>query len=282
MTTAAPQPLEAFVEVNQRRLHYLDWGGDGPPILIVHATGFLARVYDRIGLALRAQGRVLAYDQTGHGDSATIAPAAISWDHTADELEGFITQMGLQKVCALGHSAGAVAIAAVASRAPDLIARALLIEPVIVDQEASREQPNDLYERTLKRKPVFDSFDAMYNNFRTKPPYSAWRPEVLHDYCEHGARREADGRRTLKCTPETEARLYQTARDFDGLSHILALAIPTLVVFGGASDSPGIDFAERIANSANRKTVTLQGRGHLLPMEDPDAVARLARDFFKI
>jgi pimeloyl-ACP methyl ester carboxylesterase len=276
---SAKEPISGFVQVNGWRLHYLDWGGDGPPIAIVHATGFLARVYRPIAEALQTLGHVLSYDQAGHGDSERLRPEEVSWYRTADELEGFLIKMELKEVRAFGHSAGATAIAAVASRRPDLIARAVLVEPVIIDPADPRERPNDLYERTLKRKPSFDSFDAMYANFASKPPYSTWRPDVLRDYCEYGTYETADGRRVLKCPPEIEARLYQTARDFDGLSRLLKVKTPALVAFGEKSDSPGIDFAPRIDDGATRHTIVIPNGGHLVPMEMPVEVAALARDF---
>jgi pimeloyl-ACP methyl ester carboxylesterase len=188
----------------------------------------------------------------------------------------------LSAVRAFGHSAGATAIAAVADRRPDLIARAMLVEPVIVDKSDPRERPSELYERTLKRKPAFDNLAAMYANFASKPGYLAWREDILRDYCEFGTRPDAEGRRVLRCTPEIEAQLYQTARDFDGLHHILACKTPMLLVFGEKSDSPGISFAEPIALAApQRRVVVVPGGGHLLPMEQPEEIARLAVEFFR-
>ncbi|MGH7879216.1 MAG: alpha/beta fold hydrolase, partial [Candidatus Binataceae bacterium] len=259
----------------------LDWGGDGSPILILHATGFLGRVYRPIAEALRSLGRVYSYDQLGHGGSDTPRLDEISWYRTADDLEGVLETMGLRGVRAFGHSAGATAIAAIADRRPDLIARAMLVEPVIVDQADPLERPSELYQRTLKRKPAFDSLAEMYANFASKPGYSSWRPDILRDYCEHGTRPDGGERRVLRCTPEIEAQLYQTARDFDGLHHLLACTIPMLVVFGEKSDSPGLGFAERITRDApRRRVVVVPGGGHLLPMEQPDEIARLAVDFF--
>jgi pimeloyl-ACP methyl ester carboxylesterase len=277
----AGEPISDYLRINGARIHRLDWGGDGPPIVILHATGFLARIYQKNALALRSSGRVYAYDQLGHGDSEVPDLGDISWYRTADDLEEFLVATGLHGVRAFGHSAGGTAIAAVAARRPDLIARAMLVEPVIVDPADPLERPNDLYERTLKRKPMFDSLAAMYANFANRPPYSAWRADVLRDYCEHGTRAAADGTRVLKCPPEVEARLYQTARDFDGLSHILACSVPMLVVFGERSDSPGLAFAKRVVHGApHRRVVVVPGAGHLVPMEQPDEVARLALEFF--
>ena len=275
------EPVSDYARVNGLKLHYLDWGGDGPPIVIVHATGFLGRIYRPIALALRALGHVYSYDQRGHGDSERPDLAEISWYRTAEDLAGFLNVMGLTGVRAFGHSAGGTAIAAVAHQRPDLIRRAMLVEPVIIDQADPRERPGELYERTLKRKPGFDSLEAMNANFAAKPPYMTWRPDVLRDYCEHGTRPDGDGRRVLKCPPGIEARLYQTARDFDGLSRILASTVPMLIVFGEKSESPGIEFGERIARDApQRRIAVVPGGGHLVPMEQPEEIARMALEFF--
>ena len=275
------EPTSDFIRINGLRLHCLDWGGDGPPIVMVHATGFLARIYQPIALALRTIGRVYSYDQRGHGDSEVPPLDAIDWYRTADDLEALLVAMQLKGVRAFGHSAGATAIAAVASRQPDLISRAMLVEPVIVDALDPNQRPSDLYERAAKRKPAFDNLAAMYANFERKPPYATWRRDILRDFCEFGTRADSD-RRVLKCAPETEARIYQTARDFDGLGHLLATTIPLLIEFGEKTESPGIGFAERITeNAPQRRVVITADAGHLVPMEQPEEVARLALEFLR-
>jgi pimeloyl-ACP methyl ester carboxylesterase len=274
------EPAAGDLTVNGIRLHYLDWGGDGPPIVILHATGFLGRIYRPIAEALRSIGYVYSYDQRGHGDSDHPALDAIGWDYSADDLEGFLSEMGLKEARALGHSAGATAIAAVASRRPDLIVRAVLVEPVIVDPADPPDRPNDLYSRTLKRKSVFDSVAAMYRNFENKPPYNTWRKEILHDYCEFGTRPDAHGRRVLKCPPEIEARIYGTARDFDGFAPMQRCPVPLLLIFGEKTDSPGIALKDRIAAAApHRRVVVVPDTTHFLPMERPEETARIARQF---
>jgi pimeloyl-ACP methyl ester carboxylesterase len=274
-------PVSNYVRVNGLKLHSLDWGGAGAPILILHATGFLGRVYRPIAEAMRTIGHVYSYDQRGHGDSDQPPLDQISWYAAADDLEGWLTAMDLSGVRAFGHSAGGTAIAAVAARRPDLISRATLVEPVLIDPADPKERPSQLYERTLKRKASFDSLDVMYANFASKPPYAGWSSDVLRDYCEYGTRAEPGGRRALKCPPPIEARYYQTAREFDGLGHLLAATVPMLVVFGDQSDSPGIEFAERIMRRGAPAQVRIAaGCGHLAPMERPDAIARMALEFF--
>src|SRR5437588_4836394 len=99
----AEQPREDFITVNGVRLHYLDWGGIGEPIVILHATGALARVYRPIAQALTRIGHVYAYDQRGHGDSGLSPDDQYNWTLTMDDLAGFIGAMGLGVVRAVGH-----------------------------------------------------------------------------------------------------------------------------------------------------------------------------------
>lgn len=157
------EPSSNFVNVNGFRLHMLDWGGDGAPILILHATGFLGRIYRPLVERLRAIGHVYSYDQRGHGDSSAAPDGEYSWDWTMRDLEGFVTAMGWSGIRAVGHSAGATAIGSLACERPDLISRAVLAEPVIFESPTVPELGwrNPFIERTLKRRRVFDSVDAM-------------------------------------------------------------------------------------------------------------------------
>src|SRR5260370_5775471 len=206
------EPKSSFVNVNGIQLHSLDWGGAGEPIVILHATGFLGRIYRPLAERLRTIGHVYSYNQRGHGDSATAPDEHYDWTLTMKALEGFISATGWRAVRAIGHSAGATAIGALAAERPDLISRAVLVEPVIFESPTAPELGwrNPFIERTLKRKRVFDSVEAMVSNFEHKPPSSPWRKDILLDNAEFGTAPSRDVRRQLKCTPEIEAKLYET------------------------------------------------------------------------
>src|ERR1700674_5325143 len=207
------EPTSGFVNVNGVRLHALDWGGEGEPIVVLHATGFLGRIYRPLAERLRGIGHVYSYDQRGHGDSSAAPDHEYTWAATMRDLEGFITAMGWSSIRAVGHSAGATAIGSLASERADLISRAVLLEPVIFESPSAPELAwrNPFVERTLKRRRICDSVDAMYSNSENKPPYDSWRKDILRDYCEFGTRSTADGKRELKCAPEIEAKFYETA-----------------------------------------------------------------------
>jgi pimeloyl-ACP methyl ester carboxylesterase len=160
-------PRNFFVDANGIQLACQDWGGDGRPILILHATGFIGRVYRPIALALRSIGHVYSYDQRGHGDSSRPADCDYNWASTGD-LKAFIAAMKLEGAHALGHSAGATVIGSLAAAEPALISRSVLVEPMVFDDELPDSAQDSLHERTLKRKRWFESADAMYRNLENK------------------------------------------------------------------------------------------------------------------
>jgi len=276
------EPQSGSVEVNGLRLHCLDWGGAGNPIVLLHATGFLGRIYAPIATALTRIGHVYSYDQRGHGDSSLAPDDRYDWQLTMEDLAAFLDAMGLREVRAFGHSAGATAIGSLACERPELIARAVLAEPVVFQSPTAPELGwrDPFTESTLKRKRVFESVDAMFRNFERKPPFATWDKSMLRDYCEFGTRPNAEGKRELKCNPDIEARYYQTSRDFDGLGRILRAETPLLVMFGERSDSLGLTLADLIAAQLhNGRVMKVADTGHFMPMEKPDYVAQVAIDF---
>jgi pimeloyl-ACP methyl ester carboxylesterase len=275
------EPEAFLVDANGIRLSYQDWGGEGLPIIVLHATGFLGRVYRPIALALRSTGHVYSYDQRGHGDSSRPADGDYSWASTAADLKAFIVAMKLEGARGLGHSAGATAIGSLVGAQPELISRAVQVEPVVFDGEVPESVQDSLYERTRKRKRWFESAEAMFRNLEHKPPFATWRRGMLRDYCEYGTRPVAEGGVELKCLPEIEADFYSRAREFPGLTLMLKSRSPLLMMLGEKSDSTGIKIADKIAAQlVNGTVVTVPDAGHFLPMEQPEMVARMAVEFF--
>src|SRR4051812_29835784 len=58
-----------FITVNKVRLQYLDWGGKGENLLLLHGMGDTAHAYDELAPKFTNQFRVLALTRRGHGES---------------------------------------------------------------------------------------------------------------------------------------------------------------------------------------------------------------------
>jgi len=111
------------------RLHVTAWGNpDGRPVVCVHGvTGHGGR-FRRLAERLTAH-RVVGVDLRGHGRSTWQAPWGIE-THVADLAET-AGDLGLHSATWVGHSFGGRLVPELAKRHPDLVERAVLLDPAM-------------------------------------------------------------------------------------------------------------------------------------------------------
>ncbi len=288
----ARAPLRHDVDVDGHMQVAFEWNpasrGEAPTLVLVHATGFHARLWDRVVLAL-GDRHVVAIDQHGHGRSE--GEPVEHWGTFVDGLAAMIDGLGIPAgAVGVGHSMGGHALVGVAARKPDAFERLLLIDPVIADPESYSVGGGSLPGRgpnpVAKRKRYFESPEAMWRRFVDRHPYALFREDVVMDYCRYGLleRAEADERGAweLACPPEVEASVYTTSRTnaaiFDAVSAAV-LPIAILRASPGAEGGP-IDFAvsptwpglvDAFPNARERHLPELS---HFMPMQDPGFVAQ--------
>jgi pimeloyl-ACP methyl ester carboxylesterase len=179
-------PADRHVRVGELRLHYLDFGGSGPPLVFLHATGFHAWLWLPYARRFAPPYHVLALDQRGHGESDK-PPTGYRWEQFGADLAGFLDVLDLREVRAVGHSKGATAIAAAAAAGTRRLARAVLIEPVLVPGPPAPEPvwENPLAAGARRRRNVWPSRQAMFDAMRGRMPFETWEEECVRLYVEH-------------------------------------------------------------------------------------------------
>jgi len=286
------EPRAAVARVNGIELAYVVWneplGADLETVLLVHATGFHARSWDQL-VPYLGRRRVIAVDQRGHGRS-TKTPIT-HWRVFGDDLTAFVQALGLRDAIGVGHSMGGHALVEAAAALPACFRRLVLVDPVIAapgDYTGQGWTLPDGAHPTAKRKRRFASADEMIARFATRPPYAAFTPATLRDYCVHGLLPAADGDGfELACPPEIEASIYMTSHTNAAVyDAVRALTLPVLVVrvktpppdrgvmdFSSSPTWPGL-----VGEFQNARELHLAERTHFLPMESPELVARLVVD----
>ncbi len=268
-------PSEGFVETNGVRLHYLEWGGAGPPAVLLHATGFLARLWQPIAEDLSGHFHVYAYDARGHGDSDKPA-TGYSWDRFAADFRGFLDTLGLRRVLAIGHSGGGAAAAYLAATEPECVSATVLIEPIIfppLRDEAGDQRRRQLSSGAARRRMVWPSQEALIRSYRRRPTFAHWREDVLRLYAEHGTFRREDGQLELKCPGKIEAQVYQNSLSLDTWTLLPEIRCPTLVLRGQHTEQPLALAAQGVAQRIpGARLATIAEAGHLAPMERPQSV----------
>jgi pimeloyl-ACP methyl ester carboxylesterase len=282
---AADPPLRR-VAANGLDLACFEWRaalrGQGPTVLLVHATGFHARVWDPV-VALLPQHHVLALELRGHGRSE--ARDFNGWEDFGLDLAGAATALGLHGAIGVGHSMGAHAMVQAAAFEPAAFARLVLIDPVIrTPAEYHLPRPDTLHP-SAGRKNRFESAQAMFDRFNGRPPYAVFTPEALRAYCDHGLVPADDGQGwQLACAPAFEAKVYTIGRRNRAVfAAVRALQIPVDVVRAREQDPtilpwdplgsptwPGL--AQEFHHGSD---LQLNDKTHMLPMEDPPLTAGL-------
>lgn len=262
-----------------------DFGGDGPPLLLAHATGFHAHTWAPVVAAgLRDRFHCYAFDERAHGDSTPPPNGDFSWLRFADDALAVIDALGLggAPLYAAGHSCGGALLLLAEMARPGTFQALYCFEPVVMPMERvptpEEVDPstNPLAIGARRRREVFDSLDAALANFSAKPPMASFAPESLRAYVEHGFEPVADGGGgvRLKCRGEDEARTYEAAIFHGAYLRLHEVACPVTLVCGELTNAFGVDVLRLdAARLPDARVEVLPGLSHFGPLEDPAALA---------
>lgn len=258
-------------------------GGEGPPVMLVHATGFHGRCWIPLAASLTPQFTVWAIDQRGHGASGKSPGGRYDdWDAFASDLLAAVDHIGGAGWRAAGWSLGGGVSLLAEARRPGTFAAIACYEPVVIPPGTfgpgeSAPSPtrgtNTLSVLARKRRPSFASRAAAIENYRSKPPFSAFTPEALACYVEHGFVDQPDGSVTLACAREDEAAIFEGAPDSPTWSVLRDVRPPVAVLAGSDPDDPvgriAADVARRLPRGGLRRFPHLD---HFGPMTAPEEV----------
>ncbi len=284
-------PELGFSTVNGTRLAWHEWRralrGRGPTVLMVHATGFHARVWDQVVAGL-PDCHLISLDLRGHGRSDTTAIAG--WHQFGDDVAAVMADLGLTRVIGVGHSMGAHALVQATALDPGRLARLVLVDPSILVPDTYRGfvvDPNRSHP-VSGRTSRFASVQAMVDRFARRAPYARFTPAALRDYCQHGLVPAPDGDGlVLACAPATEAQIYLSTRDSDAIFGWIAQVNQPVLVVRGKQPTPDRDpfdysfsptWPALAGAFADGRDCFLPQESHFLPMENPALMASLIRD----
>jgi pimeloyl-ACP methyl ester carboxylesterase len=255
-------------------------GGDGPPVMLVHATGFHGRCWIPLAASLTPSFSVWAIDQRGHGTSAKSPDGRYDdWEAFAADLLGAVDAVGGSGWTAVGHSLGGGVSLLAEARRPGTFSAICCYEPVVIppgafDSPGSAHPPeNPLAVLARKRRPAFPSRRAALDNYHSKRPFSLFTPEALECYVEHGFVDLADGSVTLACRREDEAAVFDGALHGPTWSALPDVRPPVAILAGGDPSDPVGRIAAAVARRLPRGGLRrFEHLDHFGPMAAPSEV----------
>jgi pimeloyl-ACP methyl ester carboxylesterase len=263
---AVPQMREGFVQIPGARIFYIDSGGNGTPVVFLHATTGSARVWEHQIPAITAAGyRFIAYDRRGWGRTE-VDPAGPQPGTGADDLKCLIEALKIGRFHLVGTAAGAIVAIDYRLSFPEQVRSLVLANTIggVVDEEYLN----------LGRKIRPPQFDALPPEFKELgPAYRASNQQGVDRWMEF----ERASRRA------GAAAAAQTMRNRITLSLLgTTIHLPTLLIAGGSdlySPPPIMQlFANKIRGS---RMATIPNAGHSSWWEAPELFNRALLRFLR-
>ena len=271
-----------FTMVDDRQVHYLEWGpAGGPPVLCLHGGGQTAYMYEELGPVLAGSGHhVVAPDLPGHGDSDPLDD--FGRRELAASIPPLCAHFGLRRVALVGASLGGMTSITVAATHPDLVAAIVLID-------VGHRLEEEGVRRIIEFMQAHESFGSLDEAATEISRYLPHRRQVRAESLARNLRQRPDGRWQWK--HQLAGRLrgdegigagsdnWRTI--LEGLEEEAAgLRCPVLLLRGSASDVLSDEGAEEVAALIpDARVVTVAKAGHLAAGDNPESTTALVSAF---
>ncbi|GGC53645.1 alpha/beta fold hydrolase [Chelatococcus reniformis] len=272
-------PLGRFLDIDGQRIHYLDVGS-GPPILMIHGLGGqMGNFTYALAGRLADDFRLIIVDRPGSGYSTRPRDARCNVRAQAATMAGVAAALGLERPLVVGHSLGGAIALALAIDHPQTVGGLALIAPFT--------QPQD------EAPPMFRALDVRSPLLRTLIAWTAAVPMgVLR------AEQIADAVFAPERPPDDFARkgggvLSLRPKSYWNSSADMVVAgddLPTMLERYGSLAGPvgmlygtGDNLLDHCVHALKAKeqipglALELVPGGHMLPVTQPDAAARMIR-----
>jgi lipase len=270
--------------IGDANLPYLLYEGDGPVIVLMHATGFSPWLWHPIASGLAPRWRVIAPYFCDHRETDP-AKGGLSWLGMAEDLARFCAALDLDRPGLVGHSMGAT-ISTLTHAKFGLKSRGLvLIEPIFFPQDFYKMEitlkQHPLASRAIRRRDHWSNRGEAREYLLSKSLFKNWDPEMLDLYIDHGMKEAEGGGLELTCSPKREASLFMGSMEYDPWPLLPQVTCPTLILEGEESPNRGFIDLKMAISAIPQSTYRMIGHtGHLIPMEQPKLTLEIIDEFF--
>jgi N-formylmaleamate deformylase len=244
------------VDANGIRQHCLDYGGSGPPLLIVPGITMPAATVEFLALRLAERHRVISVDPRGRGLSEQPDSDGYALSSYADDLAALIEALGLERPTVLGHSMGARIAAALAAYHPRVPGAVILADPPLTGPgRAPYPVAIDPYLDSLRKAKAGATADDM------RPAFPTWSEEHL----------ELRAKWLATCSEAAVVETYERFHTEDLHALLPRIQVPVLFVSGAESPVvPAEALPEVRSLLPGARFAVVKRAGHMIPWDNLD------------
>ena len=232
----------AVVPMYWGEMAYFDSDNSGQPLLFLHGTGCDASDWRVVIKELSQNGRCIALDFRGHGQSP-VPIQAFSLSDLADDALHLIDYLSLQEVVIVGHSLGgmvAMEVARCASRVAGLV---LLEGWTSLSSAGSAFDPGRFYGS-------LSGTEIAQIQQKSEETRNRFQSEIWHNF-------------------------WESVKNFDAYTYLQHASIPIYEVFGGMGRNELTEQKLCIPSNPHIQWVWVPNAGHYLPHECPVEVTKV-------
>jgi pimeloyl-ACP methyl ester carboxylesterase len=258
--------------LDTRRISALRFGTASPRIVFLHGGGQNAHTWDTVIVGLKEPA--LAVDLPGHGRSAWRDDGDYGPIQNAETLEPVLRQWAPDADLIVGHSLGGLTAIRLATSAPDLVRRLVLVDvtPSAPQRHVEMTDEQKGTVALVQGERIFPSFAAMVDVTVAAAPHRD--RQSLRRGVFHNSKQLPDGTWTWR---------YDSIRKgegFDGLwNDVPALTTPTTLIRGAKSAFVNDDDADEFARTAPgfAGAHVVADSGHSVQSDQPRALIEILR-----
>ena len=271
---------DGYLTVHGLRHHYIRWGApERDPVVFLHGLMNNARYWEQIAAKFADQYAVYAPDLRGHGESEHAPGAYLVWAFAMD-LRGFVEEMDFEAFDLVAHSIGSRVAMSYARDHSHRLKHLVLADmgPRMADAGA----------RGIRKSTGESGKQAGFTTeAEALEHYAALYPGQSAEFLRRqvGASLvldEASGNLVFRFDPaihEATGRgaIAEIPYLWESLEHITC---PTLVLRAEKSKVLSREMAEQmVARLPNGRFVEIAEAGHQVPLHQPEAFARVVKEF---
>jgi pimeloyl-ACP methyl ester carboxylesterase len=257
-------PVECWANIGELRLRYLDWGGDGPPVVALHGLASSANWYDIVAPLLRDHYRIVAPDQRGHGQT-TQAPTGYDWETLSADVARFMDHLGMDKASVLGHSWGGNVATNFAARHSDRVNRVVMIDGGFLGGQNSRDTNWEEFSQRVRPRDVSGTRVEFLDRLRVQLA-DCWS-DTLEHIVQTMVYEDNEGQIRDILHPDNHAQVIRAMWDQPPSTVLPNISCPAMIVAAGPRpDRAASDFSIRREEMVAAASKDLKdGQVHWIP-----------------
>ena len=285
MVNGGVSPNELWADIGELKVRYLDWGGEGAPLLALHGLASSAHWYDIVAPMLRDRYRIYAPDQRGHGQT-TSATSGYDWQTLSRDLDRLLDHIGLDEVSVMGHSWGGNVATNFAANYPGRVKRLIMIDGGFLDGRLFPGASWETFSHRVRPRDVTGNRQEFLDRLRNQLGV-IWNDEIER-IVQTMVYEDEDGQIQDILQPENHAQVIRAMWDEPASMTMPRIQCPTLVVPAGPTpERAGSEYAQtrrRMVDAAERclkdaRVYWVSDTIHDIGYHKPQELAQVIGDF---